>query len=158
MLVIHCGDVEKQKERNKVKMRELISKLEDQAKNLDELKRMRNDLRLKTADLMRTLDNEMDIQKRLEHDQKVLLRENTLLKRQINGLKGDKKGTHVIRELTKNSIYHLEQQVEASRRLGYDDLKITEDLKRDRDLLDTDINKAGTNNKKQEDAVRMKNE
>ena len=67
-------------------------------------------------------------------------------------------GLLVIRELTKNSIYHLEQQVEASRRLGYDDLKITEDLKRDRDLLDTDINKAGTNNKKQEDAVRMKNE
>jgi len=38
--------------------------------------------------------------------------------------------------------------VEASRRLGLDDYKIMEDLKRDRDLLDTDINKADSNNKK----------
>lgn len=63
------------------------------------------------------------------------------------GLKGEKKVTEKVRNLTRNSIYHLEQQVEASRRLGYDDTKIMEDLKRDRDLLDADINKAGNNNK-----------
>lgn len=33
-----------------------------------------------------------------------------------------------------------------------------EDLKRDRDLLDTDINKAGTNNKKQEELLGQKEE
>ena len=33
-----------------------------------------------------------------------------------------------------------------------------EDLKRDRDLLDTDINKAGSNNKKQEELLKTKEE
>jgi hypothetical protein len=33
-----------------------------------------------------------------------------------------------------------------------------EDLKRDRDLLDTDINKAGSNNKHQEEALIQKKE
>ena len=107
---------------------------------------------------MRNADHEMGIKKSLERQQNALMRNKVKIQNEIDALKKERKFTEKIRQLTRNSIYHLEQRVEASRRLGYDDLKIMEDLKRDRDLLDTDINKAGTNNKIQADNLITKEE
>ena len=38
-------------------MREIVNKLEDQSNNIDELRKTRNDLKDKTNDLMKDLDD-----------------------------------------------------------------------------------------------------
>ena len=127
-LIKKIQNLQKRKEKQTQEMRDKVNKLEEQRRQIDDLERNQLDLKQKTNAIMRNLDHEMGIKKKLEREQEALERRKTNLSEEIKALKKARKFTEKVRSLTRNSIYHLEQQVEASRRLGYDDLKIMEDL------------------------------
>jgi hypothetical protein len=70
------------------------------------------------------------------------------LKLECEDIKSSKSASEKLKEVTLLGINQLENEVNDEKRLAFDDRSILGELKRNRDVLQKEINRADTNNKK----------
>ena len=70
------------------------------------------------------------------------------LKLECEDLKNSKQASEKLKEITLLGINQLENEVNDEKRLAFDDRSLLDELRRNRDVLQKEINRAETNNKK----------
>ena len=70
------------------------------------------------------------------------------LKLECEDIKSSKSASEKLKEITLLGINELENEVNDEKRLAFDDRSILDELRRNRDVLQKEINRAESNNKK----------
>ncbi len=128
---------------------EIKSKFNDQSKYNDNLDKINTDFQNNYLRLNRQLNS-------ANAKFEVLMKMNSHLKDEIEYLKEAQTEAEKIKEVCKVSINELEQDISISKRKAIDDRSLIEDIKRERDILLKELNRAENNNRKQKEEKDMK--
>lgn len=128
---------------------EIKAKFNDQSKYNDNLDKINTDLQNNFLRLNRQLNSA-----NAKHE--VLLKVNSHLKDEILFLKEAQIEAEKLKEVCKMSINELEQDISTAKRKALDDRSLIEEIKRERDILLKELNRAENNNRKQKEEKDMK--
>lgn len=97
-------------------------------------------------DELTVLNRDMEIsQQNLEH----LMNTEQQLEEQVKMLKSEKYQHELLKEITNNGLNQLENELNSERKLAHEDRQTLEELRRARDILQKELNRAENNNKRQ---------
>ena len=128
---------------------EIKSKLDDQSKYNDNLDKINTDLQNNLLRINRQLNS-------ASAKYEVLIKVNNRLKDEIAYLKEAQIEAEKVKETCKVSINELEHDITGAKRKAMDDRSLIEDIKRERDILLKELNRAENNNRKQKEEKDMK--
>ena len=128
---------------------EIKNKFNDQSKYNDNLDKINTDFQNNYLRLNRQLNS-------ANAKFEVLMKMNSHLKDEIEYLKEAQTEAEKIKEVCKISINELEVDISSSKRKAIDDRSLIEDIKRERDILLKELNRAENNNRKQKEEKDMK--
>lgn len=151
---IHEKEIEVEKKMKERKLltkeaEEIKGKFNDQSKYNDNLDKINTDFQNSFLLLSRQLNS-------ANAKYEVLIKVNSHLKDEIAYLKEAQIEAEKLKDVCKVSINELEQDISSSKRKALDDRSLIEDIKRERDILLKDLNRAENNNRKQKEEKDMK--
>lgn len=92
------------------------------------------------------------VQKRTES----LISQSESLKKEVANLEKAKEEAEKLKELTINGINQLEKDINSEKREAFDDRSHIEDMRRGRDILQKELDRAENNNKRLEEELLTK--
>jgi len=142
-------ELEKDKEKKQSKIKSLEHELSEQSTNIQMGRQLNSDLNRKTHELEEKITKQgAEINDKLSKISS-LEREVNKLKKDKEHIKNQKTEAERAKELAQASIEQLERIIEDTQRLADEDRKLIEQLKNSRNLLNKEVNRAESNNKKQ---------
>lgn len=125
---------------------DLTGHLENERQRSEHILELKAEIEQSLSSVRKELQEKTTSVNTLTRERNKLVKDNKNLETTIDELER-------MKELTKNSIHQLEHEIDDARKLAFEDRKTIDDLKRDRDLLQKDITRAESNNRKQGDIV-----
>jgi len=149
MLKEEKRELEKERDKKVAKIKNLEGELEDQSANIISMRNYNSDLNRKNHELEEQVTKQAG-----EINEKVSKvsaqdREINKLKRDKEAIRNQKVEAERAKELAQNSIEQLERIIDDTKKLAEEDRKLIEQMKASRNLLNKEINRAESNNKKQ---------
>jgi len=141
--------LEKEKKEKMERIKQLQNDMEKQSLHIESVQKFNSDLNTKSHELEQTITKQAGeinekISKLAQQE-----REINKLKREKEYIRNQKIEAERAKELAQNSIEQLERIIDDTKRLAEEDRKLIEQLKASRNLLNKEINRAESNNKKQ---------